>query len=53
VSPSGARWPAHGWTTTTSSIPELAAAHGVSLPTDADRETEAVTELHYVTATRT
>jgi methyltransferase (TIGR00027 family) len=44
---------AHGWTTTTSSVPELFAAHGLSLPSDADRETETITELQYVTATRT
>jgi methyltransferase (TIGR00027 family) len=44
---------AHGWTTTTSSVPELFAAHGLSLPTDAKQETETITELQYVTATRT
>jgi methyltransferase (TIGR00027 family) len=44
---------AHGWTTTTSSVPELFAAHGLSLPTGAKQETETITELQYVTATRT
>ena len=44
---------AHGWTTTTSAIPELAAAHGVSLPINAEQETQTVTELQYVTARRT
>jgi methyltransferase (TIGR00027 family) len=43
----------HGWTTTTSAVPELFAAHGLSLPTDADQETGTVTELQYVTAKRT
>jgi methyltransferase (TIGR00027 family) len=43
---------AHGWTTTTSAVPELLAAHGFSFPVDADQETQTVTELQYVTATR-
>jgi methyltransferase (TIGR00027 family) len=44
---------AHGWTTSVSAVPELAAAHGVSLPINAEQETQTVTDLHYVTATRT
>jgi methyltransferase (TIGR00027 family) len=43
----------HGWTTAASAIPELLAAHGLSLPIDTDQETETPTELHYVTAKRT
>jgi methyltransferase (TIGR00027 family) len=43
----------HGWTTVASAIPELLAAHGLSLPIDTDQETETPTELHYVTAKRT
>jgi hypothetical protein len=34
-------------------FPELFAAHGLSLPVGADQETETITELQYVTATRT
>jgi methyltransferase (TIGR00027 family) len=44
---------AHGWATTTTAVPELLAAHGLSLPIDADQEAETGTELHYVTARRT
>jgi methyltransferase (TIGR00027 family) len=44
---------AHGWTTTTGAVPELFAAHGLSLPIDADQQTETLTELQYVTAKRT
>ncbi len=44
---------AHGWTTTTSAVPELFAAHGLSLPIEADEETGTLTELQYVTAKRT
>jgi O-methyltransferase involved in polyketide biosynthesis len=44
---------AHGWTTSASAVPELAAAHGVSLPINAEQETQTVTELQYVTARRT
>jgi methyltransferase (TIGR00027 family) len=43
---------AHGWTTAASALPELVAAHGLSLPTAADEETETLTELQYVTAKR-
>jgi methyltransferase (TIGR00027 family) len=41
----------HGWTTAASAIPELLAAHGLSLPIDAHTETP--TEVQYVTAKRT
>jgi methyltransferase (TIGR00027 family) len=44
---------AHGWTTSASAVPELAAAHGVSLPINVEQETQTVTELQYVTARRT
>jgi methyltransferase (TIGR00027 family) len=43
----------HGWTTAAIAIPELLAAHGLSLPVDAGEETETPTELQYVTARRT
>jgi methyltransferase (TIGR00027 family) len=43
----------HGWATAASTIPELLAVHGLSLPIDADEETETPTELQYVTAKRT
>jgi O-methyltransferase involved in polyketide biosynthesis len=43
----------HGWATSASSVPELLAAHGLSLPTDAGEETETLTGMQYVTAKRT
>ncbi|OBG22392.1 class I SAM-dependent methyltransferase [Mycobacterium sp. 852002-51057_SCH5723018] len=42
----------HGWTTDAISVPELAGAHGLSLPFDAKPETETLTGLYYVTARR-
>jgi methyltransferase (TIGR00027 family) len=44
---------AHGWTTAASSVAELLAAHGLSLPIDADEEAETRTWPQYVTAKRT
>jgi methyltransferase (TIGR00027 family) len=45
---------AHGWATSASSIPELLAAQGVSLPAHAggDAKPETISELQYVTAKR-
>jgi methyltransferase (TIGR00027 family) len=43
----------HGWATSTSTVPDLLAAHHLSLPAGADERTETLTGLHYVTARRT
>ena len=45
----------HGWATSTSTIPELLAAQGLSLPAHAgtDVKQETISELQYVTAKRT
>ena len=43
----------HGWATASSSVPDLLAAQGLSLPVDADEETETLTGMQYVTAKRT
>jgi methyltransferase (TIGR00027 family) len=40
----------HGWAAATISVPELLAVHGLSLPVDADEETETLTGMQYVTA---
>lgn len=44
---------AHGWATSASSVPQLLAAHGLSLPVEADEEAETLTGMYYVTARRT
>jgi len=43
----------HGWATAAVGVPELAAAHGLSLPSSADPGTETMAGLQYVTAKRT
>ena len=43
----------HGWTTAATSVPELAAAYGLSLPTDSGDGAGTLTSLDYVTARRT
>jgi methyltransferase (TIGR00027 family) len=43
---------AHGWATTATAVPELAAAYGLSLPARS-RDEETLTSLFYVTAKRT
>jgi methyltransferase (TIGR00027 family) len=43
----------HGWTTVATSVPELAAAYGLSLPTDSSDGAASLTSLDYVTAKRT
>lgn len=42
----------HGWTTTATAVPELAAAHGLSLPGGPADKQETLTALQYVTAVR-
>jgi methyltransferase (TIGR00027 family) len=42
----------HGWTAVTSSVPELLAAQGLSLPIGADEEPATLTGMQYVTAKR-
>jgi methyltransferase (TIGR00027 family) len=43
----------HGWATAATSVPDLAAAYGLSLPSAANDDEETLTSLHYVTAKRT
>ena len=43
----------HGWATAATSVPDLAAAYGLSLPSAANDDKETLTSLHYVTAKRT
>jgi methyltransferase (TIGR00027 family) len=43
----------HGWATAATSVPDLAAAYGLSLPPAANDNEETLTSLHYVTAKRT
>ena len=43
----------HGWATTATSVPDLAAAYGLSLPPAPSDDEETLTSLHYVTAKRT
>src|SRR5262249_38370602 len=42
----------HGWATAATSVPDLAAAYGFSLPPASDDNEETLTSLHYVTARR-
>ncbi|ORW33853.1 SAM-dependent methyltransferase [Mycobacterium paraense] len=42
----------HGWATSARSVASLLAAQGLSLPPDADEDTETLSGLHYVTAKR-
>lgn len=42
----------HGWTTSATGVPELAAAYGLSLPPDSSDRTATLASLHYVTAKR-
>jgi len=44
---------ARGWTTSTDAVPELYAAHGLSLPSAANEQAPTLTEFRYVTAKRT
>ena len=43
----------HGWATAATSVPDLAATHGLSLPPAPNDDEETLTSLHYVTAKRT
>jgi methyltransferase (TIGR00027 family) len=43
----------HGWATAATSVPDLAAAYGLSLPPAANDDEENLRSLHYVTAKRT
>jgi methyltransferase (TIGR00027 family) len=43
----------HGWATTATAVPDLAAAYGLSLPPASNDNEETLTSLHYVTARRT
>jgi methyltransferase (TIGR00027 family) len=43
----------HGWATTATPVPDLAAAYGLSLPPASNDNEETLTSLHYVTARRT
>jgi methyltransferase (TIGR00027 family) len=43
----------HGWATAATSVPDLAAAYGLSLPPAPNDDEETLTSLHYVTAKRT
>jgi methyltransferase (TIGR00027 family) len=43
----------HGWATAATSVPDLAAGYGLSLPSAANDDEETLTSLHYVTAKRT
>jgi methyltransferase (TIGR00027 family) len=43
----------HGWATAATSVPDLAAAYGLSLPAAPNDDEETLTSLHYVTAKRT
>jgi O-methyltransferase involved in polyketide biosynthesis len=42
-----------GWATAATSLPDLAAAYGLSLPPAYNDDEETLTSLHYVTAKRT
>jgi methyltransferase (TIGR00027 family) len=42
----------HGWATSATGVPELAAAYGLSLPADSADRTATLASLQYVTATR-
>jgi methyltransferase (TIGR00027 family) len=42
----------HGWATSATGVPELAAAYGLSLPADTADRTATLASLQYVTATR-
>ena len=43
----------HGWATAATSVPDLAATYGLSLPPAPNDDEETLTSLHYVTAKRT